>query len=236
MEGATATLEFLCRAKIRLELLRELDHDRRPRVELEADLDRPKSTVARNLAKLAEHHLVSQSAGQYDLTPLGRVAASGIDSVCDVVESPEPLHVVSFLGRAENRMTVLQLLGWGSLSRDELINITGIPRTTIRRVLSNLTDVGFIQHLGGNYATTDPHLRKPVHYGIRLFLRIVHVPCRPFAQLEVPDPRPRLINIELNCQVDLTASQRLILGVYSGLLDSSQMVTDSGSRLGDRLD
>ena len=66
----------------------------------------------------------------------------------------EPLELVTFVMRAENRIEALLALAAGPRTRPELQDNTGIPRATLSRVLADFRDRDLVRRDGHEYATT----------------------------------------------------------------------------------
>lgn len=74
------------------------------------------------------------------------------DEVIETAEGPpEPLD---FLVGSWNRFEVLNALGTTPRTRDELRGITGVSRSTLSRILSDLTDRGWIHRYNDEYEAT----------------------------------------------------------------------------------
>ena len=65
-----------------------------------------------------------------------------------------PVELVSFVTRAENRVTVLRTLSRGPATRRALQDETDIPRATLSRILADFRDRELAVREGHDYATT----------------------------------------------------------------------------------
>lgn len=66
-----------------------------------------------------------------------------------------PLEILQFLAGSDNRVTVLAFLTTGAtFTRSELQTETGIPRSTISRILSELGDRELVSRVGHRYEAT----------------------------------------------------------------------------------
>lgn len=61
---------------------------------------------------------------------------------------------VGFLARSENRLRVLEAVAIDSMTRQELSEATNIPRATLGRILTDLTDRGWIEQEQARYRAT----------------------------------------------------------------------------------
>jgi predicted transcriptional regulator len=64
------------------------------------------------------------------------------------------IDLVSFVARAENRGEVLRALASSSRTRPELLAETGVPRTTLSRILADFRDRDLVARDGHRYRTT----------------------------------------------------------------------------------
>lgn len=56
-----------------------------------------------------------------------------------------PLDHVEYLARSENRLRILEAVANDSLTRPEIAEATAVPRATLGRILSDLTEKGWIE-------------------------------------------------------------------------------------------
>jgi len=73
-------------------------------------------------------------------------------------DSPIPLDAledVGYLSRSANRVVILDALTDGAASRRELAEVTGVPRTTLDRIVNELDDRGWAERTtDGDYVAT----------------------------------------------------------------------------------
>ncbi len=67
---------------------------------------------------------------------------------------PSPIDLVSFVTRAENRVTVLLAIASGPQTRSELQDETAIPRTTLSRILADFRDRDLVHRSDHRYEPT----------------------------------------------------------------------------------
>lgn len=66
-----------------------------------------------------------------------------------------PRYLLQFLTRSDNRVIVLAALTTGaSFTRSELQSETGIPRSTVSRILGEFRDRGLVSRVGHRYEVT----------------------------------------------------------------------------------
>lgn len=61
---------------------------------------------------------------------------------------------ISFLTRSENRVTILRTLGGGPYTERELVAETGVSDVTVKRVLEDFTERGWVVETDDGYTTT----------------------------------------------------------------------------------
>lgn len=149
------TLHTVFQADARVLLLEAVNDVGQIRTELEDRTGIPRATVSRNLKRLTELGCVAHRDGRYEPTPLGSVVAYGIGELREAIGAgDDPIELVCFLLRAESRVAVLHALDEGVRSRFELIDATGIPRTTVRRILADLREQEVVRRDGHEYRLT----------------------------------------------------------------------------------
>lgn len=65
-----------------------------------------------------------------------------------------PFDHVAFLARSENRLQVLEAAATDAMTRQELSDATGVPRATLGRILTDLTDREWIEQEQARYRAT----------------------------------------------------------------------------------
>lgn len=139
----------------RLRLLEALEAGARSRAELEEVTGIPRATVTRNLQQLIDVRCIEHDDGRYGLTALGSIVADGICKLMAAIEpTADSLERVAFLLRAKNRVAVITALREQAMTRRELVETTGIPRTTVRRILADLRDHEMVLRVGHEYRLT----------------------------------------------------------------------------------
>lgn len=77
-------------------------------------------------------------------------------------ESAEALEDIAYLARSRNRVRILEVLASEALTRAELTDRTSIARTTIGRILNELSERGWVERTDAGTYTTTPIGRQVI--------------------------------------------------------------------------
>ena len=98
MESTLEEVEFLVRSPNRVDVLRLLAEDHQTRNELAAETDASQATLGRILTDFQERSWVRQLGAEYVATGTGRLVASGISDLLQIIETERELRgIVEYL-------------------------------------------------------------------------------------------------------------------------------------------